>query len=132
VLFGFLFLRDRHYFIPFAAHSDLRFQIVGESVEILTLLVSFTACFVAFSWGKDQARPRQGSSGLDFVSGAFFAGWFLAVGWRSFFPNNQFEFSAGADELVGDLFAGFAIGFFGNAFDKKSGKPSPEDERSVV
>jgi hypothetical protein len=126
---GFMHWR---YFFPVAAHSDLQFQIVGESAESLAIVGICALIFFSFAEKRKKAGPTQVSDGLKVLAGAAFAALSITLDWREFFPNDRFDPSAGIAGLVGSLFMGLFFGIFAFAFQKQQGKPSKEDEKSVV
>jgi hypothetical protein len=129
VAIGFMHWR---YFFPLAAHSDLQFQIVGESVEFLAIVGICALIFFGFAEKRKKAAAGQVSDGLKVLAGTAFTALSIALDWREFFPNNRFDPSAGIGGLVGSLFIGLFFGIFAFAFQKQPGRPSKEDEKSIV
>ena len=129
VAIGFMHWR---YVFPLAAHSDLQFQIVGESVEFLTIAGIFALIFFGFAEERKKSRQGQVSDGVKVLAGAALAALSIALDWREFFPDDRFDPSAGIAGLVGSLVIGLFFGIFAFAFQKQPDKPSKEDEKSVV
>jgi hypothetical protein len=133
VAIGFV---DWHRFFPLSAHTDLRFQAIGESIEVLFFLGILLWAF-GFAEQRRKAASGQISDGMKALAATVFAVGSLATNWRDFFPNNLFNLSAGAGDIVGAIFMGaLSIGlFFGTpafASHKSPDAPPTENEKSIV
>jgi hypothetical protein len=120
---------DREHFFPLSAHSDLKFQIVGESLELLALVG--IGVLPRLLLPRDTETPDAESPVTPpgaFV-GAIVAAFLLSIFWRDYFPNDKFN----SGELLGySLFAGVVILLFSLIPPSKKGKPSREEESSIV
>ncbi len=131
--FGIIGFQDRKYFFPLSAQSDLRFQLVGECLELLAMA---GVCFLLFSVSEKLRREASPQSGMEWalagLSGAAMSLFVLFSSWRSFFPNNALDLSAGSGKVFEALFMGAAFCAFSQAFPAKRDKPSADEERSVI
>ena len=122
------------YFFPLQTHSDLRFQSIGESLALFLSFVSFACLMIVFRRPSSSA-PAEGRKSpkqilLFIVTIQLISN---LIGWRDFFPNDQFCFSAGAASLMGSVIIGF-IGFvLLNAFERRKGEGmARKDEGAAV
>jgi hypothetical protein len=105
LVFAAIFNFDRSYFFPVSAHTDWRFQLLGESLELLALV---GLQIVARMLGKNaEFSPLNFRSRL-YVSAIVPAVLFVTC-WRDFFPNDHFSLSAGRMDFLYAPAAGLAI-----------------------
>jgi len=123
---------DWKYFFPVSTHSDIQFQVIGEFVELLWVLGLLLLGFWNFRKQRRKGVSAQATAGTAVLSGFMYTAILVALHWRQFFPNDQFNFLAGVDDLVIALIAGLFFTIATCAFPPKSMKPSIEDEKSVV
>jgi hypothetical protein len=114
-----------------AGHSDLRFQAVGEFIEIIALAL------LALLWGvsvKDggDSEPFPVTLRLRILVAAFFAIFLLTIFWRDFFPNDQFNLSVGSIDFLYAPLGGLGIVAMSYVSGPTREKPSKEEERSAV
>jgi hypothetical protein len=101
-------------------------------LEILALLVLFASLRVAFaSIGKAPEALRL-SGGKQLLQFTVCASIFLVMSWRDFFPDHRFRFSGGGDAIGLSLLMAFCLVLVPNISPFRTGKPSKEEERSVV
>ena len=137
IAFGSFFLpaaiafKDSSYFLPLAGHSDLRFQAVGECIEIIALALLVLLLGVSVKDGGDS-EPFPVTLRLRILVAAFFAIFLLTIFWRDFFPNDQFNLSAGSIDFLYAPLGGLGIVAMSYVSGPTREKPSKEEERSVV
>ncbi len=120
------------YFFPLSAHSDFRFQVVGECLELLVLGGIFVLAYFGFASERRQGGTMPMSNRKKALGGVVMAVVSLMLAWREFFSNDQFKLSAGIDAIMISLFMGVFMYIFGYNFHRNQGKPSTEEEKSVV
>jgi hypothetical protein len=120
-----------HYLFPRSARSDFRFQAIGESLEVLVILGTFALLYFGFTKERRKVSPVPVSDGKRALAGVAFVVMLIALGWRTFFPGDQFSLSAGIGDLIGALITGVFMSF-SMRFPKPAVKPAKEEERSVV
>ena len=120
------------YFFPLSAHSDFRFQVVGECLELLVLGGILVLAYFGFAGERRKGGTMPMSNGKKALGGVAIATTSIVLAWRDFFPNDQFKLSAGIDALMLSLFMGLFLSIFGFNFRRNQGKPSKEEEKSVV
>jgi hypothetical protein len=130
ILFGIV-LEDLSHFFPLADRSNFRFQAIGELLELiaLTFLIVLLRVF-----GKEDSDPMTPSSPLRrrFILAGYLSVFLLTVFWRDFFPNDAFNLSAGAIDFLYAPLGGLGMVALSYVSQPKRGKPSKEEERSVV
>ena len=120
------------YFFPRSAHSDFRFQLVGECLELLALGGIFVLAYFGFANERRQGEAIPLSNGKKALGGVVIGITSIVLAWREFFPNDQFKLAAGIDALMFSLFMGLFMYIFGFNFRWNQGRPSKEEEKSVV
>jgi hypothetical protein len=118
---------DRSYFFPLSAHTDLRFQAVGESLELLALIGILITVRVA-AVGED---PKNPTFRMRLLMGAFVVLLLFVMFWRDFFPNDRFSLQAGAMDFFYAPLAGLAI-FALTFLSSSPAKASKEREAPVI
>ena len=123
---------DREHFFPLSAHSDLKFQIVGESLELLALvgIGVLPRLLLPLDTETPDAESPVTPPGL-FV-GAIVSAVLLSIFWRDYFPNDRFNPGELLKDLGYSLLAGVIILLISMIPSVKKGKPIKEEERSVV
>jgi hypothetical protein len=126
-----LMFNDWSDFFPFADHSDLRFQVIGEGLEVVALIV--------LGWQLQAFLKRRGDSEqqpMSFRSRIILAGFFaiflLTLFWRDFFPNDQFGLSAGAIDFFYASLGGMGGVAISYLLETKRGKLSKKEETSIA
>jgi hypothetical protein len=123
--------KDHEYFLPWANHSDLRFQTIGECLEIIALVTLFLLPRVLGIEG-DKFKPSSLTFRLRILLAGFFAVFLLAMYWRDFFPNDQFHLSAGWMDFLYAPLGGLGLIAISYLPEPKRGKPPKEQEKWVV
>jgi hypothetical protein len=132
IYLGTIVFDDWRYFFPFPVHSDFRFQIIGESIEILALIGIVVSMYFAFAKTRSEIESAQESYLPEVRAGAIFAMMLIVLHWRDFFPHNSLEFSAGFDRLTSSLVGGALFVIFGFAFGNMPRKRVDEDKKTIV
>lgn len=122
---------DSSHFFPLADHSDLRFQAIGEFIEIIALALLFLLLGVSVKEGGDS-NPFPSALRLRILLAGFFAIFLLTIFWRDFFPNDTFNLSTGAIDFLYAPIGGLGIVAMSYVSGPTREKPSKEEERSVV
>jgi hypothetical protein len=122
---------DSSHFFPLAGHSDLQFQVIGEGLEILALVLVSLLIRMFVKEGGDS-EPFSATFRLRILLAGFFAIILLTIFWRDFFPNNQFALSAGSRDFLYAPLGGLGIIVISYVLGAKQGKPNQEEEKSVV
>lgn len=122
---------DRSHFFPLADHSDVRFQVIGEGLEILALVFALFLLRASVEEGSGSQPSFVTFRSRILISG-FFAIFLLATYWRDFFPNDQFNFSAGSVDFLYAPLGGLGILAISYIAVEKRGKPFKEEEKSAV
>lgn len=110
------------YFFPRSAHSDFRFQLVGECLELLVLGGIFVLAYFGFANERRQGEAIPLSNGKKALGGVAIGITSIVLAWREFFPNDQFKLSAGIDALTFSLFMGLFMYIYWIQFSRESGK----------
>jgi hypothetical protein len=132
LVFAALANKDWENFFPLSSHVDLRFQIIGESLEILVLVGVFFLARLLFPRDKESSGFVLTSKWQAAFAGAFFGTFLFVIFWRDYFPNDTFEFSEALKDIRYSLIAGVVVALFGLIPPARQGKPGREDEGSVV
>jgi len=122
--------KDWSYFFPLSAHTDLRFQVVGESLALLAL--AGIVILMRVTGSGEGARSSTLTFRWRVLSGAFFVVLLFVMFWRDFFPNDSFSLRAGAMDFLYAPAAGLAIFAFSFLTSPTLTEPSKEREASVV
>jgi hypothetical protein len=123
--------RDISDFLPLADHSNLRFQLIGECVEIIVLASLFLLLGGFLKQGDDSERLPM-TLHTRIVLAAFIAIFLLTGFWRDFFPNGTFSLSAGAVDFVYAPLAGLGSMAISYVLGPRREKPNQEEGGSVV
>jgi hypothetical protein len=132
LVFAALANKDWENFFPLSSHADLRFQIIGESLEILVLVGVFVLSRMLFPRDKEFSASVLPAKRRAAFAGAFFGALLFVIFWRDYFPNDTFEFAEALKDVRYSLIAGVVVALFSLIPPARQGKPSKEDERSVV
>ena len=128
---GAILYWDRGYFLPLGTHSDWRFQITGEVVELLVLVALWAVSAILGRRRSTGAGTRKGDEAVIF--GACMAVFQLAFRWRSMFVNGHFSGFETQPLVTESLLEGSFSGAFYFLWPSLTmKKPSPEEEKSVV
>jgi hypothetical protein len=117
---------------PLSAHSDLRFQAAGETLELLMLSATLGWLRLASLRARKYAISEKANYAANTESATAFSMIFIVMDWRKFFPGDHFQFSAGLHTIYGALLAGAFFGLFPVANNWEYKKPSKDEERLVV
>ena len=117
---------------PLSAHSDLRFQVVGEALELFTFIATFGWLHLAVAKSRKRAISDKASYAANIESAIASMLIFAVMDWRKFFPADHLQFSAGLNTFIFALLAGAFLGFYGVPSNGDLKRPSNEEERSVV
>ena len=128
---AFMGWMDWKFFFPLSSHDDFRFQLIGEFVEWIVVYA-----IVGMSFLGGQRHRANSSNVIDArtasTMGIALAILNLAMSWRSFFPGDHYQFSAGVKDLAGAIAMGTLFGLFSIGASPKKAKPSPSEEKSAV
>jgi hypothetical protein len=123
--------KDHESFFPLANHSDLRFQITGECLEFIALGILFS--LTGFFWKEaDRSKRLHATFRLRIVLAGFFAIFLLTEFWRDFFPNDQFNLSAGWMDFLYAPLGALGLVAVSYLLGPKREKPNKEQEKWVV
>jgi len=127
-----LAFKDWESFFPLSAHSDLKFQIVGESVELLVLVGINSLGRLSLPPEAETPGAASPATPRGVFIGAIVALFLLSTYWRDYFPNDRFSSGELLKDLGYSLLAGVVVLLFSLIPPAKKGKPSKEEERSAV
>ena len=123
--------KDHEYFLPWANHSDLRFETIGECLEIIALVALFLLPRVLGIEG-DNLKPYSLTFRLRILLAGLFAVYLLTSFWRDFFPNDQFHSSAGLMDFLYARLGGLGLVAIGYLLEPKHAKPIKEQEEFLA
>jgi len=118
---------DLSNFLPKSAHSDFRFQVVGEAIELLAVVGIFSLMGLLGRGVPLETRTLR----YALLVGMSIAALLFAMFWRDFFPNDQFSLRAGAMDFVYAPVVGLAFFWFTYLGWIRPAGPSKEREASV-
>ena len=122
---------DWEFFFPLSGHHDFGFQFVGEFFEWVLVFAILAMSFLG-SRRRHTNSPNVIDARTASIMGVAFAALNLAMSWRSFFPDDHYQFSAGVKDLAGAIAMGTLFGLLSIGASPKKAKPSPSEEKSVV
>lgn len=125
----FICYTDWGYFFPLSTHGDLKFQVVGEAIEVIVL--SLLLAILRYLQ-KNSGEATQLTADRAALIGLAFAAFLFFDHWREFFPNHQFSGAKLMPLLFETVMQGALFGLFLYAFQGPSRRPSKQDEKSVV
>ncbi len=130
--FAALANKDRENFFPLSSHSDLRFQIIGESVEILALMGIFALAPQWFRQAEETSASGTHRTRLAIFTGAIFAAFLFVSFWRDYFPNDTFNFGEALKDVGYSSIVVVVIALFSLIPPAKKGKTREEESGSGV
>jgi hypothetical protein len=101
--------RGLELFFPLSAHNDLRFQLIGESVEALVTFSALVIVYAACERSRRKLGSRTSEVTVALLQGVFFALATFALEWRDVFPGSRFDAHAIQHSLWSHLFGGCAF-----------------------
>lgn len=132
LVFATLAFKDWENFFPLSSHSDLKFQIVGESLEVLALVGVFSLARLVFPQNKEISASASSATGRPIFAGAIFAAFLFVTYWRDSFPNDTFKFGETLKDVGYSLVAGVVVALFALIATARQGKPNKESEKSAA
>jgi hypothetical protein len=126
---GYFAYKDWSHFFPLSAHSDLRFQVVGEFLALLALAGVF---MMPVAESRGDAWPSTLTLRWWVLTGTSFSLFLFVMYWRCYFPNDSFSLQAGAMDFPYARAVGLAVFWFTFFSSLMVAKPSREHEGSVV
>lgn len=130
-LLSWIVLLDRSYLFPLQSHSDLKFRVIGECIELLALAgILFLMPALMRLGGVSQSTSLTFRSRL--AMGGWLASLMFVLFWRDFFPNDHLSLVAGRlNFLYGPAYAVMVVAI-SYLLGPRLPKLSNRDEKSVV
>jgi hypothetical protein len=131
-IFAAIAFKDSDNFFPLTSHSDLKFQIAGESLEILTF-VGISVLARQFSRQEiEVSESRSLAKAPQIFTGAIVASILFVSFWRDYFPGGTYKFEEAFRDVGYSLIAGVVIALFTSIPPSRLVKQEKEEERSAV